>query len=149
MSTHFPNWNLGDVSDLHVAIITARFNGEITSALLEGARQCLRERNVDWDEYTVPGAFELPFAAQKIADEFDAVVALGAVIRGDTPHFDFVANECARGLMDVGLRSEIPVAFGVLTVDTMEQARERAGGKHGNKGYDAAMTALEMAGFGD
>ena len=147
MSIHFPTWNLPDVKGVRVGVITARFNGEITSLLLEGARQCLREHAATWEEFSVPGAFELPFASQKIADRFDAVVALGAVIRGDTPHFDFVANECARGLMDVSLKTGTPVVFGVLTVDNMEQATARAGGAHGNKGYDAAMTALEMARF--
>jgi 6,7-dimethyl-8-ribityllumazine synthase len=95
----------------------------------------------------VPGAFELPLTVQELAtdSDYDAVIALGAVIRGDTPHFDFVAGECARGLSQVALDTGVPVAFGVLTCDTAEQALERAGGKAGNKGADAAMTALEMA----
>ena len=94
----------------------------------------------------VPGAFELPLVAQKLAasGRFDAVIALGAVIRGDTPHFDFVAGECAAGLARVALDTGVPVIFGVLTTDTVEQASDRAGGKHGNKGADAALTAIEM-----
>src|SRR5207344_3461321 len=97
--------------------------------------------------FHVPGAFELPLAAKRLAQrgEFDAIIALGAVIRGETPHFDFVAGEAARGLQQVALECNIPVAFGVLTTDTLAQAEARAGGTHGNKGYDAAMTAIEMA----
>ena len=100
------------------------------------------------DVYFVPGAYELPFAAKKLTPRYDAIVALGAVVRGDTPHFDYVAGECARGLQQVMLETGVPVIFGVLTTNTWEQAQDRAGGKHGNKGYDAAMTAVEMALFG-
>ena len=100
------------------------------------------------DIYFVPGAYELPFAAKKLTPRYDAIVALGAVVRGDTPHFDYVAGECARGLQQVMLETGKPVIFGVLTTNTWEQAQDRAGGKLGNKGYDAAMTAVEMAHFG-
>ena len=99
--------------------------------------------------FYVPGAFELPFAAKKLAErgDFDAIVALGAVIRGDTPHFDYVAGEAARGLQQAALETGVPIAFGVLTTDNQEQAEARAGGAAGNKGFDAAMTAVEMARF--
>lgn len=132
------------------AIAVSRFNPEITAGLLAGAREALTEADVPADDVTVvrvPGAFELPLAAKKLAGRYQAIVALGAVIRGDTPHFDYVAGECARGIQQVMLETGVPVVFGVLTTDTLEQAQARAGGAHGNKGYDAAMTALEMAVF--
>lgn len=150
MSVHSPEWRKPDAKGLRFAVITARFNVEITSKLLEGARQALQETGAEWDEYWVPGAFELPFAASRALTGrlgTKGVIALGAVVRGDTPHFDYVAGECARGLMRVSLDNNKPVSFGVLTTDTMQQALERAGGVHGNKGYDAAMTAIEMASF--
>jgi 6,7-dimethyl-8-ribityllumazine synthase len=131
---------------LKIAIVVARFNSAITDKLLAGAKQALID--AETDVYYVPGAFELPFAARQIADGYHAIVALGAIIRGDTPHFDFVANECARGLQHVMLESGVPIAFGVLTTDNLEQAQARTGGSHGNKGFDAAMTAIEMARFG-
>jgi 6,7-dimethyl-8-ribityllumazine synthase len=128
----------------------ARFNSGITEKLLEGAREALTQAGADGIEvFHVPGAFELPLAAKWLAHGgYSAIIALGAVIRGETPHFDFVAGEAARGLQQVALECSIPVAFGVLTTDTLEQAEARAGGKHGNKGHDAAMTAIEMARFG-
>jgi len=97
--------------------------------------------------FQVPGAFELPFAARKLAGQYDALIALGAVIRGETPHFDYVASAAATGLQQAALDTGTPIAFGVLTTDTVEQAEARAGGAQGNKGYDAAMTAIEMARF--
>ena len=130
------------------AVVCAQFNSVITDVLLAGALDALKRSGaVDIQVVKVPGAWELPLAAKTIAEHQppDAIVALGAVIRGDTPHFDFVAGQAASGLAEVQLQSGIPVAFGVLTTDTMEQAADRAGGKHGNKGYDAAIAAIEMA----
>ena len=130
-------------------IVIGRFNEFIGSKLLDGAidalkRHGLPEENIDiaW----VPGAFEIPFIARKMADSknYDAVITLGAVIRGNTPHFDYVASEVSKGVAQVGLSSSIPVIFGVLTVDSIEQAIERAGTKSGNKGSEAAKTAIEM-----
>ncbi|MFM2125623.1 MAG: hypothetical protein RL328_2074 [Acidobacteriota bacterium] len=150
MSAETPNWNLNiSARGLKVAVVVARFNEKITGALLEGAKQALTDAQAAaTDVYFVPGAYELPFAAKKLTPRYDAIVALGAVVRGDTPHFDYVAGECARGLQQVMLETGIPVIFGVLTTNTWEQAQDRAGGKLGNKGYDAAMTAVEMALFG-
>jgi 6,7-dimethyl-8-ribityllumazine synthase len=131
------------------AIVVSRFNEFIVNSLQDGAISCLSRHGVADSAITVikvPGAFELPLAAQKAAQsgQYDAIIALGAVIRGSTPHFDYVCTECSRGLNQVSLSFDIPVAFGVLTVDTIEQAIERAGTKAGNKGADAAMTAMEM-----
>ena len=150
MSAETPNWNPNvSAQGLKIAIIAARFNEQITSALLQGAQQALKDAQADVaDVYYVPGAFELPFAAKKLSGRYHAIVALGAVVRGDTPHFEYVSGECARGIQQVMLETGIPVIFGVLTTNTWEQAQDRAGGKHGNKGYDAAMTAVEMAQFG-
>ena len=139
-----------DGSTLKIAVITARWNELICSKLEEGAIEALRRAGVDAsniETFKVPGAFELPLGARAAADtgRFDAIVCLGAVIRGETPHFDFVAGEAARGIMDVGLDSGIPVTFGVITADDEEQARERAGGSKGNKGIEAAEAAVEMA----
>jgi 6,7-dimethyl-8-ribityllumazine synthase len=131
------------------AIVAARFNSFIVERLLQGALDILRRHGVEEKSIEiihVPGAFELPLVAKRLAvsRRYDAVIALGAVIRGSTPHFDYVAGGCARGLAEVALSCDLPVAFGVLTVDTIEQAIERAGTKAGNKGADAALTALEM-----
>jgi 6,7-dimethyl-8-ribityllumazine synthase len=131
------------------ALVASRFNGFIVDHLVQGAVDTLRRHGVPGDAITlvrVPGAFELPLAARRLANtrRYDAVIALGAVIRGGTPHFDYVAGACVRGLAEVNLSSDLPVAFGVLTVDTIEQAIERAGTKAGNKGADAALGALEM-----
>lgn len=135
---------------MKVAIVVARFNEHITGKLMEGAQKALADAKADVvDVFFVPGAYELPFAAKKLSPRYQAIVALGAVIRGDTPHFDYVAGECARGLQQVMLETGVPVAFGVLTTDTLEQAQARAGGALGNKGYDAAMTVIEMAQFGN
>jgi 6,7-dimethyl-8-ribityllumazine synthase len=136
--------------DLRVAIVAARFNRFIVDELLAGARDALVRHAVDPDGCAlvwVPGAFELPVMAERLASsgEFDAIVALGAVIRGGTPHFDYVAGECASGLNRVALDHGLPVTFGVLTTDTVEQALERASTSEGNKGFDVTVTALEMA----
>lgn len=130
-------------------IAVARFNSFIVDRLLDGALDTLRKHGVMDRNITivkVPGAYELPLAVKKIISngEVDAVIALGAVIRGGTPHFEYVAGECVKGLSQVSLDSTTPVAFGVLTVDTIEQAIERAGTKAGNKGAEAALTAVEM-----
>jgi 6,7-dimethyl-8-ribityllumazine synthase len=133
-----------------VAIVAARFNDLIVASLVKGASAAWLERGGGADDLSVirvPGAFELPLAARKLAasGRYDAVVALGCVIRGDTPHFEYVAGAAARGLQQVGLETGVPVAFGVLTVDTLEQALERAATGAGNKGGEAMDTALEMA----
>ncbi len=138
-----------DARGLKVALALSRFNSFITERLLEGAKDALLRHGAAEDELSVvrvPGAFELPLIAKKLAEsgKYDAVIALGAVIRGSTPHFDYVAAEVSKGLAQVGLAAGLPVAFGVLTCDTIEQAVERAGTKAGNKGFDAAMTAIEM-----
>jgi len=136
--------------DLRFACIAARFNDFVVEPLLQGAVDTLRRHGVaaaSIDVVRVPGAFEIPLAVRKLAatGRYDALIALGAVIRGDTAHFDYVAGECASGLARVALETGLPVAFGVLTTDTVEQATDRAGGKDGNKGADAALTAIEMA----
>jgi 6,7-dimethyl-8-ribityllumazine synthase len=133
-----------------VAILVSRYNELVTGKLLEGARACCREAGIAdsaVDVIWTAGAFELPAVAAAAAESgsYAAIVALGAVIRGDTPHFDFVAGEAARGLGDVAVRYRMPVAFGVLTVDTMHQALDRAGGSAGNKGYEAASAAIQTA----
>ena len=137
------------VSGARFAIVVARFNNFITEKLLAAAVDTLVRSGARHGDVTVawvPGAFEIPLAAQQFArrDDFDAVVALGCVIRGATPHFDYVCAECAKGVSSVALATGKPVAFGLLTVDTIEQAIERAGTKAGNKGADAAASAIEM-----
>ncbi len=132
-----------------LGIVLGRFNSFIGDALLGGAVDVLERHGVDQSDITVayvPGAFEIPLAVQKMANsgDYDGVIALGAVIRGSTPHFDYVAGECAKGLNSVQLNSGVPIGFGVLTVDSIEQAIERAGTKAGNKGAEAAMTVMEM-----
>ncbi len=131
------------------AVAVAKFNSFIVDRLLDGALDMLKKHGVMDKDITivkVPGALELPLAVKKLvsSENYGAVIALGAVIRGDTPHFEYVAGECVKGLNHVSLESNIPVALGVLTVDTIEQAIERAGTKAGNKGADAALTAMEM-----
>ncbi|KKL00692.1 6,7-dimethyl-8-ribityllumazine synthase [Rheinheimera mesophila] len=132
------------------AIVVARFNSFIVESLLDGAVDTLKRvgdiADQDITVVRIPGAFEMPLAVQKIAasGKYDAIIALGAVIRGGTPHFEYVAGECTKGLAQVMMQHSIPVAFGVLTVDSIEQAVERAGTKMGNKGGEAAMSALEM-----
>jgi 6,7-dimethyl-8-ribityllumazine synthase len=135
---------------LKIGIVVGRFNEFITSKLLGGAEDALKRHGVlesDVDVAWVPGAFEIPLVAQKMANskKYDAVITLGTVIRGSTPHFDYVCNEAAKGVSATALNSGIPVIFGVLTTDSIEQAIERAGTKAGNKGWDAATAAIEMA----
>ena len=135
---------------LRMAIVAARFNHFVVDKLVAGARETLTAaglRDDDLDIVYVPGAFEIPLAAKKLADSrnYEAIITLGAVIRGGTPHFDYVCSECARGVTEVALETGVPVLFGVLTCDDMEQATDRAGGKVGNKGADAALAAIEMA----
>ena len=135
---------------LRIAIVAARFNHFVVDKLLAGAVDTLTQAGIssqDLDIVRVPGAFEIPLATRKLAasHDYDAVITLGAVIRGGTPHFDYVAGECARGVAEAARDSGVPVIFGVLTCDTLEQATERAGGAHGNKGADSALAAVEMA----
>ncbi|MGY3716402.1 6,7-dimethyl-8-ribityllumazine synthase [Sutcliffiella cohnii] len=137
-------------SGLKIAIVVGRFNEFITGKLLDGAQDALKRHGVaqeDVDVAWVPGAFEIPLVAKKLADskKYDAVITLGTVIRGATPHFDFVCNETAKGVAAASLQSGIPVIFGVITTETIEQAIERAGTKAGNKGWEAAASAIEMA----
>jgi 6,7-dimethyl-8-ribityllumazine synthase len=137
-------------SDLKVGIVVGRFNEFITSKLLGGAEDALRRHGVDEnniDVAWVPGAFEIPLIAKKMAEtnDYDAVITLGTVIRGATPHFDYVCNEVAKGVSAINMSTGTPVIFGVLTTETIEQAVERAGTKAGNKGWDAGMAAIEMA----
>ncbi len=139
-----------DASGLKIAIVVSRFNSFITDRLLSGALDTLTRSGcvpADIEIIRVPGSWELPITVKAVAEQRkpDAIVALGAVIRGDTPHFDYVAAQAASGLSQVSIDTGIPVAFGVLTTNTVEQAIDRAGAKSGNKGSDAAMTAIEMA----
>ncbi len=134
------------------AIVAARFYRDLTDQMIEGARRALADCGVAADDvevFDVPGCFELPLACRKLigAGRYDGIVALGVVIRGETPHFDFVAGECARGIMDVQLDSGVPIGFGVLTTDTLAQAQERADPARGDKGYDAAMAAAALSTF--
>jgi 6,7-dimethyl-8-ribityllumazine synthase len=138
-----------DAKGLKVALIASRFNDIITARLVEGALDGFVRHGADPKSLTlikVPGSFELPQVAAKLASQgnFDAIVALGCLIRGETPHFDLIAAEAAKGLAQVAISSGVPVIFGVLTCDAMEQAIDRAGGKAGNKGWDAALAAIEM-----
>ena len=140
----------GSASKFHFAVVVSRFNYHITAKLLEGAEHCLRDHGVSEKNRKVifcPGAFELPQVANQLAvqKKWDAIICLGAVIRGDTPHFEYISAEAARGIQDVALRHSIPVVFGVLTTDNERQALDRVGGAQGHKGWDAALTALEMA----
>ncbi|WP_024370569.1 MULTISPECIES: 6,7-dimethyl-8-ribityllumazine synthase [Exiguobacterium] len=135
---------------LKVGIVVGRFNDLITMRLLDGAKDALKRHGVEQEDVElafVPGAFELPLVAKKMAmsKKYDAVITLGAVIRGATPHFDYVCNEAAKGIAQASYQSEVPVIFGVLTTETIEQAIERAGTKAGNKGWEAATSAIEMA----
>jgi len=137
-------------TDLKIGIIVSRFNEMITNNLLTGSLDTLKRHGVEDDHIDivwVPGAFEIPVAAQKLAlkNEYDAVITLGAVIRGSTPHFDYVCSEVSKGVTSVSLESGKPVIFGVLTTETIEQAIERAGTKSGNKGAEAAVAAIEMS----
>jgi len=132
------------------AVAVSRFNEVVTTRLLDGALAAFRRHGAEDEDLEVawaPGAFELPLVALRLArsGQFDAVVCVGAVIRGETAHFDYVAGECARGVRQVGLETGVPCIFGVLTTETLEQALDRAGGAHGNKGWEAATAAMEMA----
>ena len=138
-----------NIQSARFCLVVARFNSFIVESLLDGAVDALRRHGADETDITVvrvPGAFEMPLVLDKLAakGDYDAIVALGAVIRGGTPHFDYVAGECVKGMAQVSLKRGVPIAFGVLTVDTIEQAIERAGTKAGNKGAEAAMSAIEM-----
>ncbi|HWC14380.1 MAG TPA: 6,7-dimethyl-8-ribityllumazine synthase [Actinomycetota bacterium] len=138
-----------DARHLRIAIVASRFNETIVNRLVDGAIDCLARHGLP-DEYIatvwVPGAFELPVTAKRIAasGEFDAIVCVGAVIRGDTPHFDYVAGEAAQGATQAALETGVPITLGVLTTDNVQQAEDRAGGKLGNKGFEAALAAIEM-----
>ena len=134
---------------MKIAIVAARFNEFVVSRLIEGARDALLRHDVQEDDITlcwVPGSFEIPLAAKKMAEsgKYSAVIALGAVIRGETSHYDYVCAEVSKGIAQASLSSGVPVMFGILTTDTIEQAVDRAGTKSGNKGYDCAMGAIEM-----
>ncbi|MBY0121306.1 6,7-dimethyl-8-ribityllumazine synthase [Bacillus sp. S/N-304-OC-R1] len=134
---------------LKIGIVVSRFNEFITGKLLSGAEDALKRHGVNEEDVTVvwvPGAFEIPLTAKKLAEagNYDAIITLGTVIRGATPHFDFVSNEVSKGVASTGMQSGIPIIFGVLTTDTIEQAIERAGTKAGNKGWEAAVGAIEM-----
>jgi 6,7-dimethyl-8-ribityllumazine synthase len=138
-----------DASGMRLTIVAGRFNGDVTKLLLAGALDQLRELGLEPESVPViwvPGAFEIPLTAKRLADtgEVDGVICLGAVIRGDTPHFEYVAGECASGISRVALDTGVPVAFGVLTTDDLDQALARAGGTEGNKGAESAATAVEM-----
>ncbi len=137
------------IKDARIVLLVSRFNSFVVESLVSGAVDTLKRHGAqdgDLEIVRVPGAFEMPIAAQRLAasKRYDAIVALGAVIRGGTPHFEYVAGECTKGLASVSLKFDIPIAFGVLTVDTIEQAIERAGTKAGNKGGEAAMSIIEM-----
>lgn len=149
MSEYRPDKGHFEVGDVRIAVVVARWNGEITEGLLNGAIRALANHGVGEDRveiFRVPGAFELPLASKKVAQtgRFDAVISLGCVIRGDTPHFDYVCRECTRGLGEVSLTEGLTVAFGVLTTDNLEQALARSGDNDENKGEESALTALEM-----
>lgn len=137
-----------DATRLRIGVVVSRFNEFITEQLLKGALELLEKHGCGPDEVTVvkvPGAWELPIVAKSLATKCDAIIALGAVVRGDTPHFDYVAGGAADGLQRVSLDTGVPIAFGVLTTDTLQQAMDRAGGKSGNKGSEAAEVAIELA----
>jgi len=135
---------------MSLAVVASRFNQALTEKLLAGAQEALGKCGIDSDSVDVvwvPGSFELPLAAKRLAESgrYDAIACLGCVLRGETPHFDYVAGQAATGIGRVGLDTNVPVAFGVITADTLQQAVERAGGSSGNKGFDAVMTAVRMA----
>jgi len=138
-----------DAEGKSFALVVSRFNEFITQKLLDGALDCLFRHQAEEDKISVvwvPGAFELPYAASKLATSkrYDAILCLGAVIRGETPHYDYIANQVIKGISEITLKTGIPIILGVLTTDTLEQAIERAGTKAGNKGWDAALSAIEM-----
>ena len=138
-----------DASGLKVAIIVSRFNSLFTDKLLDGAVDCLTRHGGKeslWSVIYVPGSFEIPYVASKMAEtgKYDTVICLGTIIRGDTSHFDYIATESAKGIASVSLRTGVPVVYGLVTADTLEQAIERSGTKAGNKGWDAALSAIEL-----
>lgn len=138
-----------DGSGLKIGIVISRFNSLVTDRLLSGAKDKLTRLGTNWDNVTVayvPGSFELPRAAGKMMEtgEYDGIVALGAIIRGETPHFDYVANETSKGLAQLNLEGDMPITFGLITADTLDQAMDRAGAKQGNKGNEAAEALVEM-----
>ncbi len=144
--------NIADISGKRFAIVVAEWNAQVTEALFEGAHRTLLKEGAQTENVirkNVPGSFELTLGAQWMAErpDIDAVICLGCVIQGDTRHFDFICNAVAHGITDVGLKFNKPVIFGVLTPNTLEQALDRAGGRHGNKGDEAAITAIKMLGF--
>ena len=139
-----------DARSLKIAIVCARFNSFITERLVEGALDTIRRHNGNLDDveiFKVPGCFEIPVMTDRIAasGKFDAIICLGALIRGETPHFDYIAAECTKGIAQLSLNYHLPIAYGVLTTDTLDQAVNRAGTKAGNKGAEAALAAIEMA----
>ena len=149
MSEFRPSEKIFDILEARVAVIAARWNGEITDGLLSGAIKALTRHRIAQNNieiFRVPGAFELPLASQRAArtGRFSAIISLGCVIRGDTPHFDYVCSETTRGIGQVSLNENLPVAFGLLTTDNLEQSLERSGDNSENKGEEAALTALEM-----
>jgi 6,7-dimethyl-8-ribityllumazine synthase len=149
MSEFRPIEGTFQLGTVRIAVITARWNAQVTDGLRAGALRALAKNNVavdDIEDFAVPGAFELPLAAQRAArsGRFDAVITLGCVIRGDTPHFDYVCAETTRGIGEVALKEDIPVAFGLLTTDNLQQALDRAANNEENKGQEAALTVLEM-----
>ncbi len=148
MNKHFEGVLLG--KGLKFGLVVSRFNEFITKKLLDGAQDALLRHGVNQEDIEiawVPGSFEIPLIAKKLAQtkRYDAVICLGAVVRGGTPHFEYIAAEVSKGIAKVGLETGLPVIYGVITADTLEQAIERAGTKMGNKGFDAAVTAIEMA----
>ena len=139
-----------DCNGLKIGLVVSRFNRMITERLLDGALDHLRRNGISEDDITVvrvPGSFEIPFAAQRLAqtENLDAVICLGTLIRGETPHFDYIAHQVTEGIGQVGLKFNLPVTYGIITANTLEQAVNRAGAKHGNKGVEAAQSAVEMA----
>jgi 6,7-dimethyl-8-ribityllumazine synthase len=139
-----------DAKDKNFGIVVSRFNEFITQKLLDGCLDCLKRHNAAEDKVSlvwVPGSFEIPYLASRMANskKYDAVICLGTIIRGETPHFDYIANQVSRSIAQISLESGVPVIFGIITTDNLEQAIERAGTKAGNKGWDAALSAMEMA----
>lgn len=139
-----------DAKDKNFGIVVSRFNEFVTQKLLDGCLDCLKRHNAAEDNITlawVPGAFEIPYLALRMANskKYDAVICLGTIIRGETPHFDYIANQVSRSIAQISLETGVPVIFGIITTDNLEQAIERAGTKAGNKGWDAALSAMEMA----
>lgn len=138
-----------DATGIRIGLVVSRFNSLFTDKLLEGAMDCLRRHggnDDDWSVVRVPGAFEIPYVSARMArsGKYETVICLGAVVRGDTPHFDYIATEASKGIAHIALETGIPVVYGMVTADTLEQAIERSGTKAGNKGWDAAQSAIEM-----